>query len=97
LGLTSTDDRCGGKVSFIASSRIMQYKDTMLEEKHTGIFRAAAQYGVEQRIVDLCTFDVTRSPWRRGSFFDAIITDPPCEHHFLNPDDFYRPLHSQMG
>ena len=68
----------------------------MLEEKHAGILRAAAQYGVEQRIVDLCTFDVTQSPWRSGSFFDAIITDPPCEHYFLNLDDFYRPLFSQM-
>jgi len=32
---------------------------------------------VAQRIVDLCTFDVTRNPWRCGELFDAIITDPP--------------------
>ncbi|PCH43385.1 tRNA guanosine-2'-O-methyltransferase [Wolfiporia cocos MD-104 SS10] len=42
-----------------------------------GIIRAAAQYGVAGRIVDLCTFDVTRNPWRCGELFDAIITDPP--------------------
>ncbi|KAF8135476.1 tRNA guanosine-2'-O-methyltransferase [Boletus edulis] len=42
-----------------------------------GIIRAAAQYGVAQRIIDLCTFDVTRHPWRCGGLFDAIITDPP--------------------
>jgi tRNA (guanine10-N2)-methyltransferase len=41
--------------------------------------RAAAQYGVRQRILDLCTFDITRNPWRCGGLFDAIITDPPCE------------------
>ncbi|OCH85102.1 tRNA guanosine-2'-O-methyltransferase [Obba rivulosa] len=46
-------------------------------EKRPGIIRAAAQYGVDQRIVDLCTFDVTRNPWRCGGLFDAIITDPP--------------------
>ncbi|EMD37313.1 hypothetical protein CERSUDRAFT_153886 [Gelatoporia subvermispora B] len=47
------------------------------KEKRPGIIRAAAQYGVDQRIVDLCTFDVTRNPWRCGGLFDAIITDPP--------------------
>jgi len=46
--------------------------------KTPGIIRAAAQYGVAQRIIDLCTFDVTRHPWRCGGLFDAIITDPPC-------------------
>ncbi|KAL6310395.1 tRNA guanosine-2'-O-methyltransferase [Sparassis latifolia] len=45
--------------------------------KPPGIIRAAAQYGVADRIVDLFTFDVTRNPWRCGSLFDAIITDPP--------------------
>ncbi|KAF8554733.1 tRNA guanosine-2'-O-methyltransferase [Imleria badia] len=45
--------------------------------KTPGIIRAAAQYGVAQRIIDLCTFDVTRHPWRCGGLFDAIITDPP--------------------
>lgn len=44
-----------------------------------GIVRAATQYGVSERIVDLCTFDITHHPWRCGSLFDAMITDPPCE------------------
>lgn len=48
-------------------------------ETRPGIIRASAQYGVEQRIADFCTFDVTRNPWRCGDLFDAIITDPPCE------------------
>ncbi|THH31329.1 hypothetical protein EUX98_g2848 [Antrodiella citrinella] len=42
-----------------------------------GIIRAAAQYGVDKRIIDLCTFDVTQNPWRCGEMFDAIVTDPP--------------------
>ena len=41
--------------------------------------RAAAQYGVEENVLDCLTFDVTRSPVRRGGWVDAIITDPPCE------------------
>ncbi|KAH9027736.1 hypothetical protein EDB85DRAFT_1974269 [Lactarius pseudohatsudake] len=44
-----------------------------------GILRAATQYGVRERILDLCTFDITRNPWRCGGLFDAIITDPPCK------------------
>lgn len=47
-------------------------------ESRPGIFRAAEQYGVESRVLDLCTFDVTHNPWRRGGIFDAIVTDPPC-------------------
>lgn len=43
-----------------------------------GVIRQAARYGVAQRIVDLCTFDITQHPWRCGGLFDAIITDPPC-------------------
>ncbi|KAI0785684.1 tRNA guanosine-2'-O-methyltransferase [Abortiporus biennis] len=42
-----------------------------------GILRAAEQYDVSKRIIDLMTFDVTRNPWRCGELFDAIITDPP--------------------
>ncbi|KZV63371.1 tRNA guanosine-2'-O-methyltransferase [Peniophora sp. CONT] len=42
-----------------------------------GIMRAAAQYEVDERVLDLCTFDVTRNPLRCGGFFDAIVTDPP--------------------
>ncbi|KAJ7593860.1 RNA methylase [Mycena floridula] len=42
-----------------------------------GVFRAAEQYGVTSRILDLCTFDITRNPWRCGDLFDAIVTDPP--------------------
>ena len=45
--------------------------------------RAAAQYGVEKRFLDLCTFDVTHNPLRCGSLFDAIITDPPCRHFLI--------------
>ncbi|KAG8863553.1 hypothetical protein FRB96_008293 [Tulasnella sp. 330] len=44
----------------------------------TGIFKAASQYGVADRILDCATFDVTNHPWRRGEIFDAIVTDPPC-------------------
>ncbi|KAI9455436.1 tRNA guanosine-2'-O-methyltransferase [Lactarius psammicola] len=47
------------------------------KEAKPGILRAATQYGVRQRILDLCTFDITRNPWRCGGLFDAIITDPP--------------------
>ncbi|KAI0085178.1 tRNA guanosine-2'-O-methyltransferase [Irpex rosettiformis] len=42
-----------------------------------GIMRAASQYGVSERIIDLCTFDLTKNPWRCGNLFDAILTDPP--------------------
>ncbi|KAJ7132800.1 tRNA guanosine-2'-O-methyltransferase [Mycena crocata] len=42
-----------------------------------GVLRAAKQYGVSDRIVDLCTFDVTRNPWRCGDLFDTVVTDPP--------------------
>ncbi|KAH7921404.1 tRNA guanosine-2'-O-methyltransferase [Leucogyrophana mollusca] len=45
--------------------------------KTAGIIRAATQYGVADKIVDLCTFDITHNPWRCGGLFDAIITDPP--------------------
>lgn len=51
----------------------------VIVETTPGIVRAAAQYGVANRIMDLCTFDVTRNPWRCGELFDAIITDPPCK------------------
>ncbi|KAJ3861827.1 hypothetical protein EV359DRAFT_83946 [Lentinula novae-zelandiae] len=36
------------------------------------VFRAASQYGVTPRIIDICTFDVTNNPWRCGGLFDAI-------------------------
>ncbi|KAG6850972.1 hypothetical protein H0H93_005841 [Arthromyces matolae] len=45
--------------------------------KRPGILSAASQYGTESRILDLCTFDVTKNPWRCGGLFDAIVTDPP--------------------
>ncbi|KAF5351856.1 hypothetical protein D9756_007701 [Leucocoprinus leucothites] len=45
--------------------------------KPPGVMRAATQYGVASRIIDLCTFDVTHNPWRCGELFDAIVTDPP--------------------
>ncbi|KAL4078428.1 S-adenosyl-L-methionine-dependent methyltransferase [Scleroderma yunnanense] len=47
------------------------------KSKTPGIIRAASQYGVASRIVDLCTFDITNNPWRIGGLFDAIVTDPP--------------------
>ncbi|KAH7888729.1 tRNA guanosine-2'-O-methyltransferase [Phlebopus sp. FC_14] len=47
------------------------------KDRTPGIIRAATQYGVARRIIDLCTFDVTRNPWRCGGLFDAIVTDPP--------------------
>ncbi|CAK5281512.1 unnamed protein product [Mycena citricolor] len=42
-----------------------------------GVIKAAKQYGVADHIIDLCTFDVTRNPWRCGDLFDTIVTDPP--------------------
>lgn len=45
--------------------------------KPPGVIRAAAQYGISSRILDLCTFDITQNPWRLGELFDAIVTDPP--------------------
>lgn len=45
--------------------------------KVPGVYRAAKQYGSATRLVDLCTFDVTKHPWRCGGLFDAIVTDPP--------------------
>ncbi|KAJ3570013.1 hypothetical protein NP233_g4681 [Leucocoprinus birnbaumii] len=47
------------------------------KSKPPGVIRAATQYGVASRIIDLCTFDVTHNPWRCGELFDAIVTDPP--------------------
>lgn len=44
-----------------------------------GIHLAATQYGVRDHFLDCLTFDVTRGPWRRGGWIDAIITDPPCK------------------
>ncbi|KAG8997661.1 hypothetical protein FRB93_014021 [Tulasnella sp. JGI-2019a] len=55
----------------------------------TGIFKAASQYGVADRIIDCATFDITNHPWRRGEIFDAIVTDPPCEFPSTTP--FYCP------
>ncbi|RDB25139.1 tRNA (guanine(10)-N2)-methyltransferase [Hypsizygus marmoreus] len=47
------------------------------KEKVPGVIRAAKQYGTASRMMDICTFDVTRNPWRCGGLFDAIVTDPP--------------------
>jgi tRNA (guanine10-N2)-methyltransferase len=52
---------------------------TFFSDAQPGIMCAATQYGVAPRILDLCTFDITRNPWRCGGLFDAIITDPPCK------------------
>ncbi|KAK6905245.1 tRNA (guanine10-N2)-methyltransferase [Kwoniella mangroviensis CBS 8886] len=47
------------------------------KEVKPGILRAAAQYGTEDLFLDCLTYDVTKSPIRRGGWVDAIITDPP--------------------
>jgi len=47
------------------------------KEDEPGIRRAAVQYDVASRIIDLCTYDVTNNPLRCGELFDAILTDPP--------------------
>ncbi|KAF8806675.1 tRNA guanosine-2'-O-methyltransferase [Phlegmacium glaucopus] len=47
------------------------------KEKTPGVVRAATQYGVASRLVDLSVFDLTHHPWRCGGLFDAIVTDPP--------------------
>ncbi|CAE6483335.1 unnamed protein product [Rhizoctonia solani] len=54
-----------------------QTLDKLCIDTTPGIQKAAAQYGVLPRILDLCTFDVTQGPLRRGGLFDAIVTDPP--------------------
>lgn len=59
--------------------------------------RAAAQYGVEKRIMDLCTFDVTHNPLRCGGFFDAIITDPPCKCASCVPMEDYMLIYRYCG
>ncbi|EAU91719.1 RNA methylase [Coprinopsis cinerea okayama7 len=55
--------------------RQMRGKQGMQSEP--GVIRAAKQYNVDHRILDLATFDITNHPWRTGGIFDAIITDPP--------------------
>lgn len=70
--------KCAEKVASGPGPRCKSPDRCCFEADTPGVIRAAAQYGVAQRIVDLCTFDVTRHPWRCGGLFDAIITDPPC-------------------
>lgn len=93
--------KCAGKVSDL--STFSHPNGTLMElfppEAQAGIMRAAAQYAVRQRILDLCTFDITRNPWRCGALFDAIITDPPCklsshlrrrnEHTIMSESDIF--------
>lgn len=69
--------RCEGKVSF--SQVRWEIHCNYKTDDEPGIRRAAVQYGVESRIVDLCTYDVTKNPLRCGELFDAILTDPPCK------------------
>ncbi|GAA5868123.1 hypothetical protein JCM8547_003351 [Rhodosporidiobolus lusitaniae] len=45
--------------------------------KKKGVSASARQYGVTNRIIDCCSFDMTQHPWRTGELFDAIVTDPP--------------------
>jgi hypothetical protein len=47
------------------------------------MLRAAEQYGVRDKFLDLFTFDVTQNPLRRGGWVDSIVTDPPCKHAIL--------------
>lgn len=70
--------RCEERVSGFPWPSTVQWPHTFTA-KQPGIIRAATQYGVASRIMDLCTFDVTQNPWRCGELFDAIVTDPPCE------------------
>ena len=72
-------DRCEEKVAGVQHLHYQNDAYYSFLEAKTGILRAATQYGVRQRILDLCTFDITRNPWRYGGLFDAIITDPPCK------------------
>jgi len=94
----STADRCAEKVGTNGTSdgHTRDSNPHFFEEAQPGILCAAAQYGVRERILDLCTFDITRNPWRCGGLFDAIITDPPCklsypqnrcEHNSQSPSD----------
>ena len=53
-------------------------------EKTPGVIRAASQYGVASRIIDLSVFDLTHHPWRCGGLFDAIVTDPPCQLQIIS-------------
>ena len=55
-----------------------------------GILVAAKQYNVANRIIDLCTFDLTQNPLRCGGLFDAIVTDPPCKSPlYARPLDYF--------
>ncbi|SHO75771.1 Similar to S.cerevisiae protein TRM11 (Catalytic subunit of adoMet-dependent tRNA methyltransferase complex) [Malassezia sympodialis ATCC 42132] len=59
--------------------RMLRGKDT---SGVPGVRRAAAQYGLEGRLIDTAVFDMTQSPWRApfrqgAGLFDAIVTDPP--------------------
>jgi tRNA (guanine10-N2)-methyltransferase len=51
----------------------------LIDPSGPGVYRAASQYNVRDRLLDCATFDVTLNPWRRGGILDAIVTDPPCE------------------
>jgi hypothetical protein len=68
----------------LAHSLTPYINDTKLEsaEDVPGIVRAATQYAVDKRVLDLATFDVTQNPLRSGALFDAIITDPPCTLYY---------------
>lgn len=41
------------------------------------VFDSAAQYGIRDKVLDCCVFDLTQNPWRINGFLDAIVTDPP--------------------
>jgi hypothetical protein len=72
----------GKSESMLASPRSRGGSELMSDAKKgdtPGFRRAAKQYGVSDEILDCLAFDVTRNPWRRGGWVDAIVTDPPCE------------------
>jgi hypothetical protein len=79
--------RCAGKVGDLSS--FSRLGDTLAHGVvSTGGMRAAAQYAVRQRILDLCTFDITVREILGdvARLFDAIIADPPCKPLISSPE-----------
>ncbi|KAJ9121979.1 hypothetical protein QFC24_004562 [Naganishia onofrii] len=68
---------CANWGSYVMGSDIDGRQMRGKDKTGPGVFRAANQYGVRDKVLDCLTFDVTRNPWRRGELLDAIITDPP--------------------
>ncbi|GHJ88048.1 hypothetical protein NliqN6_4450 [Naganishia liquefaciens] len=68
---------CAHWGSYVMGSDIDGRQMRGKDKSGPGVFRAAQQYGIRDKMLDCLTFDVTRNPWRRGELLDAIITDPP--------------------